>query len=106
MTNMKNNWLFRTCDFNKEHVVLPYIVTIYNISEEKIYITCMTTTGFINDQDESRCYVSSSFQVHFLYLFQTVHIFNVDSDKTIDEPDNSEDEFNTNPQKFLTIRVI
>ena len=51
--------------FNKEHIIKPYNLTQYNIPEEEHYISCMTPTGFINGQDESRWYVNSSFQVDF-----------------------------------------
>ena len=51
-------WLFNIQDLNKEHVILPYNVNIYNIPEEEKFITCMTPTGFINGHDESICYVN------------------------------------------------
>ena len=58
-------------DFNKKRIIQCYIETISNILEESRYISSMTPTGFINGQDESRCYFNSSFQVLFsiAYLY-------------------------------------
>ena len=64
-----NEWFFHIWDFNKEHIIQPYNATISNILEEELFITCMTPTGFINGGDQSRCYVYSSFQVHFSISF-------------------------------------
>ena len=57
--NITNKWFFNIQDFSKEHIIHPYNVTISNIPEEEQLISCMTPTGFINGQDESRCYVNS-----------------------------------------------
>ena len=63
----------------------------------------MTPTGFMNGQDESRYYVNSSFQVHFSNIYFRQLILN---GKIIKELDDSEDEFNSNLQKILILRVI
>ena len=63
----------------------------------------MTPTGFMNGQDESRYYVNSSFQVHFSNIYFRQLILN---GKIIKELDDSEDEFNSNLQKNLILRVI
>ena len=56
-------------NFNNKNISQCYNKTISNIPEEPRCISSMTPTGFINGQDESRCYVNSSFQVIFKYLF-------------------------------------
>ena len=50
----------------------------------------MAPTGLMNDQDQSRCYVNSSFQVHFLiYIFGQLTM-NIDCDNIMKELDDSE----------------
>ena len=39
-------------NFNNEHKVHLHNVTQYNIPEEESYISCISPTGFINNQDE------------------------------------------------------
>ena len=56
-------------DFNTTHIIKSDIQPVTNIPEEAKFISSMTPTGFRNDQDESRCYVNSTFQVIFQYIF-------------------------------------
>ena len=53
----------------------------------------MTSTGFINGQDESRCYDNLLFQVHFFNIFFRQLIMNIGCDKIIEDMEDSEDEF-------------
>ena len=76
-----------------------------NISEEPCYISSMTPTGFINGQDELRCYVNSSFQVIFLYNFRHL-IMNIACKKIIEILDNSEDDHKCYIQKIVILQVI
>ena len=52
-------------DFNTTHIIKSNIQPVTNVPEEARFISSMTPTGFRNDQDESRCYVNSTFQVLF-----------------------------------------
>ena len=55
-------------DFNNTHIIKSNIQRISNIPEEERCISSMTPIGFRNGQDESRCYVNSSFQV-LIYIY-------------------------------------
>ena len=70
-------------DFNKEHIIQCYNKTKPNITEEPRYISSTTPTGFINGQDESICYVNSSFQVLFFNIFFRQLIMNIYFEKII-----------------------
>ena len=59
----------------------------------------MTPTGFINGQDESRCYVKLTFQVPFFNIFFRQFIINIDCEKIKQNMDNSEDDFRGYIQK-------
>ena len=48
-------------DFNNTHIIKSNIIPVSNIPEEEQFISSMTTIRFRNDQDESRCYVNSTF---------------------------------------------
>ena len=50
-------------DFNTTHIIKSDIQQLTNVPEEARFISYMTPTGFRNDQDESRSYVNSTFQV-------------------------------------------
>ena len=52
-------------DFNNTHIIESNIQPVSNIPEEERFVLSMTPIGFSNGQDESRCYVNSSFQVLF-----------------------------------------
>ena len=56
-------------DFNKTHIIKSNILPVSNIPEEERFISSMTPIGFRNDQDESRYYVNSTFQVLFFNIF-------------------------------------
>ena len=66
----------------------------------------MAQTGFINCQDESRCYVNSSFQVLFFNIFSRQVIMNIDCEKNIENMDNSEDNYRGYVQNIMILQVI
>ena len=76
----RNKFVNDISGFNNKHIIQCYNKTISNIPEEPRYISSMTPTGFINGQYESRCYVNSSLQVIFKYLFRRL-IMNNDCEK-------------------------
>ena len=72
--NITNQWINAIRNFNNEQTIQCYNVAQYNINEEERYISYMKPTGFTNIQDESKCYVNSSFQFLFFNIyFQTVN---------------------------------
>ena len=64
-----NQFISDKSDFNNKHIIKCDIQPISNIPEELRFISYITPIGFSNCQDESRCYVDSSFQVLFQYIF-------------------------------------
>ena len=60
-----NQFINDIIKFNNKDIIQYYNKIISNIPEEPRCISCMTPTGFINCQEESRCYVNSFFQVIF-----------------------------------------
>ena len=56
-------------DFNNKHIIKCNNKPISNVPEEPRYISSMTPIGFRNGKYESICYVNSSFQVLFQYIF-------------------------------------
>ena len=69
MEKKTNTLINYISDFNKIDIIQYNKKPISNILEEPHYISSMTPIGFMNGQDESRCYVNSSFQVLFQNLF-------------------------------------
>ena len=58
-------------DFDNTHFIKSNIQPVSNIREEERFISSMTPIEFRNGQDESRCYVNSSFQVLFsIYILE------------------------------------
>ena len=55
--------------FNNTHIIKSNILTIFNIPEDAQFISSKTPIIFRNDQDESRCYVNSTFQVLFFNIY-------------------------------------
>ena len=66
----------------------------------------MTPIGFRNGQDESICYVNSSFQVIFFNIFFRTLIMNIDCKKYIENLDNNTDDYNGYVQKIMILQVI
>ena len=93
-------------NFNNEHIIKCYSVTQSNIPEEPHYISSIPPTAFINGQDESRCYVNSSFQVILFNTFFGQLIMNIDCDKSTENLDNSEYEYRSYFHKIMTLQVI
>ena len=61
----KNQFINDISNFNNKHIIQCNSKPISNIPEEPRYISSMTPIRSSNGQDESRCYVNSSFQVIF-----------------------------------------
>ena len=81
-------------DFNNTHIVKYNIQPVSNIPEEERFISSITPIGFRNGQDESRCYVNSSFQVIFFNIFFRTLIINIDCDSMLTNIDKSTDDYN------------
>ena len=75
---LKNQFINDISNFNNKHIIQYNNKPIYNIPEEQRYISSMTPIGSRNGQDESRCYVNSSFQVLFFNIFFRTLIMNID----------------------------
>ena len=67
-------------DFNTAHIIKSDIQQIMKIPEKARFISSMTPTSFRNNQDESRCYVNSTFQVLFFNVLFRSLIMNIDCD--------------------------
>ena len=68
--NKTNQFINDIIDFNNTHIIKSNIQPISNIPEKEHFISSMTPIVFRNGQDESRCYVNSSFQVLFLFFLE------------------------------------
>ena len=64
-----NQFINDISNFNNKHIIQCNNKPISNIPEEPYYISSMTPIGFRNVQDESICYVNSTFQVLFSISF-------------------------------------
>ena len=69
LENRTKQWINYIILFNNEQLIQRYNINQSNIPEESRYISCLTPTGFINGQDESRCDVNLSFQVLYFDIF-------------------------------------
>ena len=69
LEKMFNEFINDKIDFNTAHIIKSDIQQITRIPEKAQFISSMTPIGFKNDQDESRCYVNSTFQVLFSIYF-------------------------------------
>ena len=78
LDKMVDEFINHKIDFNTAHIIKSDIQQITNIPEKARFISSMTPTGFRNDQDESRCYVNSTFQVLFFNIFFRTLIMNID----------------------------
>ena len=92
--------------FNTTHIIKSDIQQITDIPEKARFISSMTPTGFRNDQDESRCYVNSTFRVHFFNILFRTLIMNIDCDMMLRNLDNSLDDYNSHIQKIMILQVI
>ena len=101
-----NHFINDFSNFNNKHIIQNYQKTKSNIPEESHYISSMTSTGFINGQDESNCYIKYSFQVLFLIIFLRRLIINIECDKIIENMDNIEDDDRVYIQKNMILQVI
>ena len=81
LENKTNRFINYITGFNNEHIIQCNNKPLSNINEEPRYISSMTPTGFMNGQDESRCYVNSLFQVLFFNIFFRTLIMNIDCEK-------------------------
>ena len=101
----KNQFLNYISNFNNKHIIRCYNKTISNIPEGPRYISSMTPTGFINGQDESICYVNSSFQVIFYNIFFRTLIMNIDCERMLKNLDNITDDYISYIQKIMILQV-
>ena len=78
LENKTNQLINNISDFNNKHIIQFNKKPISNIPEETRYISSITPIGFMNGQDESKCYVNSSFQVLFFNIFFRTLIMNIE----------------------------
>ena len=102
----KNQFINDISDYNNKHIIQCYNKNVSNIPEETCYISSITPTGFINGQDESRCYVNSSFQVLFFNIYFIKLIMNIDCGYLMKSLDNREDDYRGYIQTFMILQVI
>ena len=105
LENKTNKFVYHINYFNNKHIFQCYNETISNIPEEPSYISSMTPTEFINGQYESRCYINSSFQVHFSISFILL-IINIDCEKVLEHMNISKDDYRGYIQKIMILQVI
>ena len=101
--NSLEQWVFHIYEFHNKHVILPMNNSIPTVFKEERCMYCLTQTGFINGQDESRCYVHSSFKIQFLNLYFRQLILGIDRVKIIEQLDDSEDKYIS---KFQNIVIM
>ena len=77
LDKMVDEFISHKTKFNTAHIIKSDIQQIMNIPEKARFISSMAPTGFRNDQDKSRCYVNSTFQVLFFNVFFRSLIMNV-----------------------------
>ena len=93
-------------DFNNTHIIKSNNQPVSNVTEEARFISSITPIGFKNDQDESRCYVNSTFQVLFFNIFFRTLIMNIYCDIMLKNIGNSIDDYNDHIQKIMILQVI
>ena len=93
-------------EFNNTHIIESKIISVSNVPEEERFISSMTPIIFRNDQDESRCYVNSTFQMLFFNTFFRTLIMNIDCDIMLTNIDNIIDDYNGHIQKIMILQVI
>ena len=92
--------------FNNTHIIKSNIQPVSNIPKEERFISSMTPIGFRNGQDESRCYVNSSFQVLFINNFFGTLIMNTNCKTVLTNMDNITNDYNDNLKKIMILQVI
>ena len=93
-------------DFNNTHIIKYNILPVSNIPEEERFTSSMTTIVFRNDQDESICYVNSTFQVLFFNIYFRTLIMNIYCDRMLTNIDNSIDDYNGHIKKVIIIYTV
>ena len=106
LDKMVDEFISNKTKFQTKQIIKSDIQQIMNMPEKARFISSMTPTGFKNDQEKSRCYVNSTFQVLFFNVFFRSLIMNIDCDMMLRNLDKSSDDYNSHVTKIMILQVI
>ena len=56
-------WLDSFENFHQQYIIMPKEPYNFSVPEESIYIAVITPPGFINQENETRCYFNATIQL-------------------------------------------
>ena len=72
------HWLDYFEKFHKKYIIMPSLSLNYLLIEESLFVTVRSPPGFINQENETRCYLNATFQLlYFNVLFRKL-VLNID----------------------------
>ena len=78
MDEMVDHWLDSFEKFHKKYIIMPSLSLNLLLIEESLFVTVWSPPGFINPENETRCYLNSMFQLlYFNVLFREL-VFKID----------------------------
>ena len=71
MDEMVDHCLVSFEKFHKQYIIMPSLLLNPLLIEESLVVTVRSPPGFINRENETRCYLNSTFQIlYFNVLFR------------------------------------
>ena len=78
MDEKVDHWLDYFEKFHKKYIIMPSISLNSLFIEESLFVTVQSTLGFINRENETRCYLNATLQLlYFNVLFRQL-VLNID----------------------------
>ena len=78
MNEMVDHWLDYFEKSHKKYIIIPLESLNYSFLEESLYITVWSQLGFINQENETRCYLNATIKLLYcIFIFRQL-ILNID----------------------------
>ena len=78
MNEKVDHWLNCFGKFHKKYIIMPLESLNYSFLEEIVYITVRSPAGFINQENETRCYLNATIQLLYCKVLFRPFILNID----------------------------
>ena len=66
MNEKVDHWLYYFVKFHKKYIIMPSESLYYSLLEESLFITVQSPPGFINLENETRCYLNATIQMLYV----------------------------------------
>ena len=106
MDEMVDHWLVSFEKFHKHYIIMPSLSLNPLLIEESLFVTVRSPPGFINRENDTRCYLNSTFQLLYFNILCRELVFKINFYTMLNGPKRERQDFVHNFQNILILREL